>query len=73
MQDRIFDVSDVVHWHATAEAVGRHGVIRPDGAGGHVLWSRQHDLSGTELFPVARLNDAGLGRARALRMPEWDI
>lgn len=73
MRREFFDARDVTHWHATASAAGRNGVIRPDGGGGHVLWGRQHDLSGRDLYPVAPLDDAGLEEARRLHMTEWDI
>lgn len=71
--DRRFDDRDVTHWWATATASDRHGVIRSDRAGGFVLWGRQHDLSGCDLWPVARLSDSGLAKARKLKMSEWDI
>jgi hypothetical protein len=68
-----FDAQDVTRWWATAEAADRHGVIRRDRAGRFVLWGRQHDLAGCELWPVARLSDAGLAKARELQMSELDI
>lgn len=73
MRRDFFGARDVAHWHAAASAAGRHGVIRSDGDGGHVLWGRQHDLSGSDLYPVAPLDDAGLKEARRLRMSEWDV
>lgn len=71
--DRLFTDRDVQRWAATASAAGRHGVVRGDAAGGHVLWGRQHDLAGCEMYPVARLSDRGLSEARRLKMQEWDI
>lgn len=72
MQHNLFDDRDVRHWAAIASAAGRHGVIRGDGDGGHVLWARQHDLAGRDLYPVARLSGSGLSEARRLQMTEWD-